>query len=57
MNEQLLSEHYTSTLEKLTIQNRQGYDFDQIELSLDIVDIEKAIDQGIIVASENINLF
>ena len=59
MKESLLNEHDISTIEKLTMQNRQAsiYDFDQIELSPDTVNAEKVIDQEVITASENTNLF
>ena len=59
MKEYNINENDTSTIEKLTMQNRQAsvFEFDQIELSPDTANAESVLDQELITASENTNLF
>ena len=59
MKEYNINENDTSTIEKLTMQNRQAsvFEFDQIELSPDTANAESVLDQELISASENTNLF
>ena len=59
MKEIIENENDISTIEKLTMQNRQAsiYDFDQIELSPDTANAESVLDQELIAAAENTNLF
>ena len=59
MKEYIINENETSTIEKLTMQNRQAsvFEFDQIELSPDTLNAESVLDQELISASENTNLF
>ena len=48
-----------ATIEKLTMQNRQAstFEFDQIELSPDTANAESILDQELISAAQNTNLF
>jgi len=59
MKEYNINENDTSTIEKLTMQNRQAsvFEFDQIELSPDTANAESVLDQELITSSENTNLF
>ena len=58
MKEINTNENDISTIEKLTMQNRQAsiYDFDQIELSPDTENAESLLDQELLAAAENTNL-
>ena len=59
MNESGLSDSDVSTIEKLTMQNREAtkYDFDQMELSPDTENAETILDPELISSAENTNLF
>ena len=59
MNESGLSDSDISTIEKLTMQNREAtkYDFDQMELSPDTENAETILDPELISSAENTNLF
>jgi len=59
MNESGMNESDMSTIEKLTIQNREAtkYDFEQMELSPDTQNAETVLDPELISAAENTNLF
>ena len=59
MNESGINESDMSTIEKLTIQNREAtkYDFEQMELSPDTQNAETVLDPELISAAENTNLF
>ena len=54
-----MNESDMSTIEKLTIQNREAtkYDFEQMELSPDTQNAETVLDPELISAAENTNLF
>ena len=59
MNESGLTDSDVSTIEKLTMQNREAtkYDFDQMELSPDTENAETILDPELISSAENTNLF
>ena len=59
MKEYNINDKDASTIEKLTRQNREAsvFEFDQIELSPDTSNAEAVLDQDLISASENTNLF
>ena len=59
MNESGVNDSDISTIEKLTMQNREAtkYDFDQMELSPDTENAETILDPELISSSENTNLF
>ena len=59
MNEAGVDDRDISTIEKLTMQNREAtkYDFDAMELSPDIENAETVLDPEVISAAENTNLF
>jgi len=59
MNESGMNESDMSTIEKLTMQNREAtkYDFEQMELSPDTQNAETVLDPELISAAENTNLF
>ena len=59
MNESGLNSGDISTIEKLTMQNREAtkYDFDQMELSPDTENAETVLDPELISSAENTNLF
>ena len=59
MNESGINESDMSTIEKLTMQNREAtkYDFEQMELSPDTQNAETVLDPELISAAENTNLF
>ena len=59
MNESELNSGDVSTIEKLTMQNREAtkYDFDQMELSPDTENAETVLDPELISSAENTNLF
>ena len=59
MNESGLTDSDISTIEKLTMQNREAtkYDFDQMELSPDTENAEQILDPELISSAENTNLF
>ena len=59
MNESGLNDEDMSTIEKLTVQNREAtkIDFDQLELSPDTENAETLLDPELISQAENTNLF
>ena len=59
MNESEVNSSDISTIEKLTMQNREAtkYDFDQMELSPDTENAETILDPELISSAENTNLF
>lgn len=59
MNESEVTTSDLSTIEKLTMQNREAtkYDFENMELSPDTENAETVLDPELISSAENTNLF